>query len=274
MTFQALIPLSGYAGWTFLTRTRESQQEVHDNSPLISREVEYFKENISKISTAKELVKDRTLLKVALGAFGLDADLPNKAFVEKVLVEGSLLEDAFAHRLSDKRYLEMTVAFGFDLGTPRSKLSDFGDKIVKAYKGRQFEVAVGQANDSMRLALTVQRDLTDIANDDMTSNSKWFTVMGNPPLRSVFDTVFNLPSSFGALDLDRQLEVFQDRAERLFGSSDLTQFSDPEKQEDLIQQFLVRSQLNSINIGVQSGRAALSLLQNSRSYFSNSQQFF
>lgn len=264
MTFQALIPLSGYAGWTFLTRTRESQQEVHDNSPLVSREVAYFKENISKISTAKELVEDRTLLKIALGAFGLDADLPNKAFVEKVLGEGSLLEDAFAHRLSDKRYLDMTVAFGFDLGTPRLKLSDFGDKIVSAYKGRQFEVAVGQADEDMRLALTVQRDLTDIANNDMSENSKWFTVMGNPPLRSVFDTVFNLPSSFGALDLDRQLEVFQDRAEKLFGSSDPAQFSDPTKQEKLIQQFLIRSQLNNFSVGVQSGQAALSLLQSSR----------
>lgn len=266
MTFQAIVPVSGYAGWSFLSRTRDAQQEVHDQSPVVSREVEYFKENIGKISSARELVEDRTLLKVALGAFGLDADLPNKAFVEKVLSEGSIDDEAFSHRLTDKRYLEMTVAFGFDLGTPSTKLSDFSEKIISSYKGRQFEIAVGETDDNMRLALTVQRDLSEISGNDMSENSKWFTIMGNPPLRSVFDTVFNLPSSFGALDLDRQLEVFQERSGKQFGSSDPAIFSDPAKQEQLIQQFLIRSQIQTVNIGVQSGQAALTLLQSSRHY--------
>lgn len=247
-----------------MSRTRDAQQELHDKSPLIAREVVYFKENISKIETAEELVADRTLLKVALGAFGLDADLPNRAFVEKVLAEGSLEENAFSHRLSDKRYLEMAAAFSFDLGSPSTKLSDFGEKIVAAYKGRQFEVAVGEKDDDMRLALTVQRDLSKIAMDDMSENSKWFTIMGNPPLRRVFDTVFNLPVSFGALDLDRQLEVYQERSERLFDSSDPAQFSQENKRNNLIQQFLIRSQIQSFNVGVQSGQAALALLQYAR----------
>lgn len=264
MTFQPILPLTGYAGWSFLTRTREVQQEIHDQSPVVSREVEYFNDNISKISSAQELVEDRTLLKVALGAFGLDADLPNKAFIEKVLSEGSIDEEAFAHRLSDTRYLDMATAFKFDLGTPSTKISDFPGKIIEAYKGRQFEIAVGEEDEDMRLALTVQRDLTEISEDDMSENSKWFTIMGNPPLRAVFDIVFNLPTSFASLDLDRQLEVYQDRAERQFGSSDPSLFSDTEKQDELIQQFLIRSQIQSVDIGVQSGQAALTLLQNSR----------
>lgn len=272
MTFQAILPVSGYAGWTFLTRTQEAQQELHDNSPVIARETEYFRENIGKISTAQELVSDYTLMKVALGAFGLQDDLPNKAFIEKVLSEGSLDDEAFAARLTDKRYLTMTAEFGFDLTPPRTKISDFADKIIDAYEGRQFEVAVGEADDDMRLALTVKRDLTDIASDDMSENSKWFTIMGNPPLRSVFDTVFNLPSSFGGLDLDRQLEVFQERSERMFGSSDPSIFAEHEQSEELIKQFLIRSQIQTINVGVQSGQAALTLLQSvsaSQSLYSN-----
>ena len=226
--------------------------------------MKYFNENISKITSAKELVEDRTLLKVALGAFGLDADLPNRAFIEKILTEGSLDEDAFAHRLADKRYLEMAAEFGFDLETPSTKLTDFGETIVNAYQGRQFEVAVGEQDADMRLALTVQRDLSDIANDDMSENSKWFTIMGNPPLRRVFDTVFSLPRSFGALDLDRQLEVFKERSDRLFGSSDPAQFFQESKRDELVKQFLIRTQIQSINVKIQPGQAALSLLQNAR----------
>ncbi|WP_380055183.1 DUF1217 domain-containing protein [Falsihalocynthiibacter sp. SS001] len=237
---------------------------MHDSSPLIGREVAYFKDNIGEIATAHDLVNDRTVLKVALGAFGLEADLPNKAFVEKVLSEGSLDDEAFAHRLSDKRYLEMAKAFGFDMGVPNSAISNFGDRIATAYMGRQFEVAVGDADDDMRLALTVKREMPTISGSEISENSKWFTIMGNPPLRQVFDTVFNLPSSFAALDLDRQLEVYQEKAERQFGSSDPSIFVSEETQEELIKQYMIRSQLQAMNTNVQSGQAALTLLQSAR----------
>ena len=40
-------------------------------------------------------------------------------------------------------------------------------------------------------------------------NARWFGMMGNPPLRSVFETAMGLPSSIAQIDLDQQLEQFQ-----------------------------------------------------------------
>lgn len=260
--FQPIVPYGGMAGWTFLQRTQEAQQAAFDKSPVIKRDAEYFAENIAKVTSAEELVGDYRLLKVALGAFGLDDDLPNKAFIQKVLEEGSLDPESFANRMVDKRYLALTEAFGFDLGTPNTVMSEFPKGILDSYKTRQFEIAVGEQSTEMRLAMSLERDLSEIVTSSNSDNGKWYAVMGNEPLRQVFETALGLPSSLAVIDIDRQLEVFRDRAEAVFGDGEVSQFSDPEKVEDLNRLFLARSQINAGTTGMSSGNIALTLLQN------------
>ncbi|MCF6316051.1 MAG: DUF1217 domain-containing protein [Marinosulfonomonas sp.] len=261
--FQPVVPFGGFSGWSFLTRTLDNQKEAFANSSEIAREVDYFKENISKIQTAEDLVADRRLLKVALESFGLGEDINNKFFIRKVLEDGTSEDDALANRLSDKRYLEFSKAFGFgDLPAPNTVLSDFGSKITSAFKERQFEAAIGDQNEDFRLALGIERDLTDIAGKDLQEDTLWFTVMGNPPLRKVFETAFNLPESFGALDLDKQLETLKDKAQSAFGDSGIKQFASTEKLKDLTQLFLLRADVQALNLNLGSSQTALTLLQN------------
>lgn len=114
MTFSPIVMGSGMNGFSFITRTREQQQSTFDRSPAIDRDVQAFKTRIGSISTAEELVSDRSVLKVALGAFGLDDDINNRAFIQQVL-ESDLSDDrSFANRLGDKRYLAMARTFGFN----------------------------------------------------------------------------------------------------------------------------------------------------------------
>lgn len=261
MSFTPVIPFSGTAGWAFLQRTQEAQQAAFEASPAIQRDVDYFAENISKVETAADLVGDYRLMKVALGAFGLDEDLPNKAFIQKVLDEGSLDGESFANRMVDKRYLALTEAFGFDLGTPNTKLSDFPDEIIESYQTRQFEVAVGEQDEDMRLALGLSRDLGEIVDSDNTDNGRWYSVMGNEPLRQVFEAALGLPGETAALDIDDQVGIFREKAEALFGDGEVAQFSDPERLEELNRLFLVRSQIADGNVGMSSGTIALTLLQ-------------
>lgn len=264
--FQPVVPLGGFAGWSFLTRTLDNQKEAYAKSPEVTREVSYFKENISKVQTAEDLIADHTMLKVALEAFGLGEDINNKFFIRKVLEDGTLTDDALANKLSDKRYLKLSQAFGFgDFEVPSTVLSDFGEKITAAFKERQFEAAVGDQNEDFRLALGISRDLTEIANKDLQEDTLWFSIMGNAPLREVFETAFNLPSSFGSLDLDKQLETFKDKAKSTFGDGGIKQFASDEKQEDLTRLFLLRSDIKALDTNLSSSQNALSLLQNSSS---------
>ncbi|MGH1330246.1 MAG: DUF1217 domain-containing protein [Paracoccaceae bacterium] len=264
MSFQPVLPFGGYSGWAFLNRTRETQQEAFNTSSQMQRDTDYFAENISKVETAEDLVNNRRLLSVALGAFGLDDDINNKYFIQKILEDGSLDEGALANKLSDKRYLEFTRAFGFgDFDTPNTVLSTLPDEINSAYREKQFEIAVGEQNSDMRLALSLDRELGNIADLDTSVNGKWFTVMGNAPLRSLFEEAFGMPSSVGTLDIDRQLDIFKENAEKMFGTSDLSEINSAENKTDLVRNFLVRSEINATLSNYSPASAALTLLQSS-----------
>ena len=260
--FAPVIPGTGLVGWRFLQRTYDTQLETFTQSAQISRSTEYFQENIGSITSAEELVQDRRMLEVALGAFGLQDDIDNRYFIQKILEEGTTNDDALANRFSDERYKDFSAAFGLGPGET-SALSDpeFAASIITRFQANSFEVAAGEQDDTMRIALFAQRQLPDFAAEDISNDAKWFSVMGQPPLRAVFEKALNLPSAFGQVDIDQQLVVFKQRARVVFGSDDLNQFSQPDAVEDLVTKYIVRAQLEQFNANTSSASIALTLLQ-------------
>ncbi|WP_297615169.1 DUF1217 domain-containing protein [uncultured Roseicyclus sp.] len=259
---QPLIPLGGYAGWRFLSASLDSQMARFAQSPVAARDMEYFRQEIGNITSAEDLVSDFRLLKVSLGAFGLQDDLPNRAFIRKVLADGVVADGALANRLADKRYRAFSETFGFGGPLPpRTGLAGFADRILARFERQEFERAVGDQNPDLRLALGAARELPEIAARGLRDSTAWLTVMGNPPLRAVFETAFDLPKSVGTLDLDQQLKAFRNGAERRFGSSEFAQFSDPDRINDLIRGFTLRSEASFGPSPLTRGFAALTLLQ-------------
>ena len=264
MTFQPVIPLTGNAGWSFLARTRDVQETAFRSSAINQRETEYFRENIGKVTSAAELVSDRRLLSVALGAYGLDEDINNKFFIRKVLEEGTQNDGAFANRLSDKRYFAMAKAFGFDLTPPNTVLNSFADTTINAYLSRQFEVAVGNSDENMRLALGLERELQGLADRGLSDTAAWFTILGTPPLRRVFELAFNIPPQAAGIDVDRQFEMFRDASNRIFGTTSPKDYLSGERQEGLIRRFLLQADLAGGATSFSPGAVALSLLSAQR----------
>lgn len=261
MTFQPVLPLDGFVGWRFLQRTLEAQTDAHAKTPAAQRDETYVRENIGSIETAADLVADRRLLRVALTAYGLADDLPNRAYIEKVLESSTTEAGSFVNRLSDKRYHQMAKAFGFGDDIPsRSQLSGFADTLIQKFQDRSFEIAVGEQNDSMRVALSLDRDLGELAAQSSSEATKWYTILGTTSLRTVFETAYLLPSSFGTLDIDRQVEILQDRTERLTGSTSIGQFTDPEAREALTRRYMLAGQIQDIQ-SQSGGSSALTLLQ-------------
>jgi hypothetical protein len=264
MSYSPIIPLSGYAGWKMLERTMERQQATFVASASVQRSEEYFREKIGGVTSAEDLVADRRLLEVALGAFGLSDDLDNKFFIKKVLEEGTLSKDALANKLSDDAYANLAKAFGFgDYETPNTVMSDFADTILAKYETRQFEIAVGDSNESFRLALYAQRELATIAGKTSTETTKWYNILASEPLRAVFETAFGLPESIGTLDIDQQVRAFQKKADIYFGSSDPAQFVDLEKIEILVRQYILNDTIVNSENTMTGNSAALQILQGS-----------
>ena len=259
--FQPVIPLSGLAGWMFLQRTADSQTEAFNNSARIVRDTDYFETRIGQITSAEDLVEDRRLLRVALGAFGLQDDLNNRFLIKTVLEQGTESDSALANRLSDSRYAQISEAFGFgNAGGARNQDPLFGAEITAKFRARSFEVAVGEQNEAMRLGLNADRELAALTQTDGSEDTKWFRILGTPPLRTVFETALGLPQGFGQLDIDRQLEIFRDKSRSSLGLESVNDLADESARENLIRAFLVRDQLKSISFQ-SSTSIALTLLQ-------------
>lgn len=260
MSFQPLVPIGGYTGWKFLERTLVQQQQAFDESPTIKRVTENFREKISEIRTAEELVNDRDLLTVALGAFGLDDDISNKFFIQKILEEGTTDDDALANKLSDSRYAEFSKAFGFgDFSTPLTTTSIASEDIITRFERQSFEAAVGEQDNQLRLALNIGKALEDVTDSAKSTNAQWYALLGNAPLREVVQTALGLPTEVGSVDIDKQLETFKSRSESVFGTDQIADFSGKDLQEKLVRLFLLRSSLSE-STGYSSGNIALTLL--------------
>lgn len=260
--YQPVLISSGLVGWQFLQRTYDQQFAAFNQSTELKRDTDHFVENIGTITTAEDLVSDRRMLTVALGAFGLQDDINNRFFIEKMLSEGTTAPDALANRFSDSRYSDFSEAFGLGPGEiPGSLTPGFAENIVARFQANSFEIATGNQDETMRIALYGERTLPDVVGGAGSERQKWFSIMGQPPLRQMFETAFGLPSAFGQADIDFQLGVFQDRAERLMGVSDPAEFSDPEVLDRLVTTFLARSQLDASGAGASGAAIALTLLQ-------------
>lgn len=245
MSFQVLLPAGGLVGWSYLKKTADAQIARLSASAEVRREEAYFREKIASVGNAETLVSNRRLLKVALGAYGLEADLPNRYFIRKVLEEGTLRADALSTKLADKTYAALSAQFGFgDYTTPRTRLSDFPDKILDRYRRIEFEESVGEQDQNLRLALTADRKLSELAARSSSEKTKWYSILGDPALRRVLETAFGLPKAFGTLDLDQQLATMQAKTTTVFGFSDPARFSAAEDRDRLIRQFLMRGALS------------------------------
>lgn len=263
MSYTPQVPLSGIAGWRLLQRTQASQQAAFDQSAQIKADTAYFEKNIGSVESAADLMADRRLLKVALGAFGLDEWLDKKAFIRKVLEEGTTDPKALASRLSEPNFKKLSDAFGFgDAKGAQTAAEGFAAKITGAYKTRAFEAAVGATDENMRLALNFKREIADLAGAEGEKGGSWYSIIGSKTLGQVIQQAFGLPTkSFGALDVDRQRDILMKKCDAMFGSPDLSVFQDPAKVGKLIDRFLARAQLENGPTSTAVASPALTLLQ-------------
>lgn len=490
MSFQPVLPLSGFSGWRYLQSTLTTQQAQFAQTATQAADRTYFRENIASVQSAEELVSDYRLLRVALGAYGLQDDLPNKAFIQQVLEQGTDADTDLANRLADKSYRALADAFNFGAATEASspgqpsgmdrvinderyfrdtvtgmktvddllgdgralrvamaafdladdlpdrqflrdlfeggtsspsalanqldnpnyaalvdafeftedgesrtaepafasdllvgldrvgfakqleaaentfqdsigalqtlseianlglddrrgwvevvtdpalrtvfastfgqsrvfdrlsldqqistlkegvraafgetsiaqftdptRVSDmlslysdavafeedtfravevpgFAEQLLQRFDRQQFELAVGEQDSDLRLALNMSRELPDIASGGTTDTTAWLTILGSARLRSVFETAFAMPDAIATLDLDQQLTEFRNAAERVLGNSLVTQFNDPDAVDELIRAFTLQTQIAAGPSSLTRGASAITLLQN------------
>lgn len=261
MLYTPVIPATGIVGWNFLQSTYDRQFDAFTQDPQLERENEYFLENIGNVTTAEDLMKDRRLLQTALNAFGLGDEIYKGALIQRVLEDGTTADDNLASRLGDDRWVKFSESFGFGAGeTVQTGSPEAMRDLVFTGEVQAFEEAIGEQDQTMRFALYAQREVPLLAEEDFSTNTKIYNILGSPPMREYFETILNLPSSFGQIDLEQQLELMKDRLSQQFGSDDLSEILATQDIEDLTVTYLARAQIRDYEASQSAGSIALTLL--------------
>lgn len=265
MSAPVLIGGGGVSGWAVLTRTAARQKQLMAGSGQVRAMSDHFRNNIGKVRTAADLVGDYRLLNVALKAHGLEADQNNRFFIRKVLEGGTTDDKSLANRLSNKAYARLAESFGLASDGAVARFDPkFAERIVQQYVEREFEIRVGEGDQNLRLALNAERELAQLATGKTSTRTKWFEILGSPPLRKVFEGALGFHAqTYGKLPIDRQLEEFARATRRSFGSDDPAAFADPARRDQLIRRFLARADIGQMQASNRFS-TALQLLQAGR----------
>ncbi|MEX3007017.1 DUF1217 domain-containing protein [Hoeflea sp. TYP-13] len=191
--------------------------------PIVSRETEYYLENIGKVDSIDEFMADSRLYDYAMKAHGLEEMSYAKAFIRKVLTEGIDDSDSFANQLTDTRYRDFADAFNFARhGETATVFTKAQQGTVDKYLRQSLEEEAGNSNEGVRLALYFERLAPDISNA--------YEILADPALATVVRTALGLPDEFAYSDIDKQADYFKENI-------NFDDFKDPEKLNTLLQRF-------------------------------------
>ncbi len=257
--FQPAIPLSGIAGWKFLQSTYTRQLESYSDSPRIRNDRDYMLEKLSEPMSIDDLMADKRLLRVTMTAFGLAGEEWKGGFIRKALEEVADPESTFLARLNNTKYTNFAEALSPVDGKIIMSSSELA-KIAVNFEAESFQTAVGEIDDSMRLALNYQSEISEMVGTDSSDKTILYRILGDVPVRTVMETAFNLPDGLSSLDLDRQAEILEKQITSVLGISDLSDLSKPEVTEKMINRFLAMETIENGSTSYSPASAALTLL--------------
>ncbi|NNU17409.1 DUF1217 domain-containing protein [Parvularcula sp. ZS-1/3] len=187
------------------------------------REIQYFRENISKVATAEDLLADERLYRFALTAFDLESQVDSRALVKKVLDEGVDDENGLANKLVDKKFRDFAAAFRLaEDGDLKTRNPNFVDDVIEKFKRVKVEDGAGEDNIGVRLAAYFDRKANNL--------NSWFQILGDRALREVVFTALDLPDEMQKTNPDKLAEIFEKRLK-------LEDLNNPQERQKFIQRF-------------------------------------
>ena len=191
--------------------------------PDVSRDTAYYLAHIGKVTSVDDFLKDYRLFSYAMKAYGLSDMTYAKAFMRKVLTEGTLTSKSFANTLTDHRFADFANAFNFAaLGSAATQTNAAQSGTTSKYIQGVMEEDAGSQNEGVRLALYFTRQASSIKGP--------FSILSDKALTQVVQTALGMPPTTSAENIDTQAATLS----KLIKFSD---FQDPAKVNKFAQRF-------------------------------------
>lgn len=229
-------------------------------------DLDYFRNNFNLIDSNLDFVLDPKLMEITMSAFGIDGSRYGSTFFVNVILSDPSNSRSFVNVLGHEGFKEMAGVIGSyaSIGG-NTGLESFQNTVTERYKAKMFQIAVGDQDQSMRLAMYFRDEIGKIASGAAVADAGWYSIMGDTPLRTVLDGALGLPSQFAQLDVDDQVEVYKARARSLFGGDDPSVFLKAANVTRVIDLYLVGEAISQNPSGLTPGYGALTLMQSAAS---------
>lgn len=203
---------------TELTTVKETASEA----------ASYYQENIQAVETVDDLLSDRGIIDVVIGAFGLDETVSDD-FLKQIFDSDLSDPKSFVNQQSSNKWAELLASFNFDsegnltretLGTVQQRGETL--ETVNLYMRQTLEENEGESSEAVRLALYFERTAPTITDA--------YGIIADEALTEVFRTIFGYTDDFSNMDVDAQAKVINSQLE-------LSDLQDPKKLQRLIERY-------------------------------------
>jgi hypothetical protein len=199
-------------------------------SKSVTRETDYYLDNIGKVKTVDDLLENSRLYNFVVTAFDLTDMRSAKGLIRKVLEGGITSSTSLANTLRDRRYKTLATAFDFAAkGTETTSTTAARQGTVDRYIEIALETNAGKQNEGARLALYFRRMAPKV-----TSTTG---ILADKTLLGIVQTTFGLSKAMSFQPISQQVKLL----DRYLSVEDLR---DPDKLQKLIHRFTANYDAN------------------------------
>lgn len=197
--------MTTFTDYRLIARDMPSSLKRVAEDNVVSRDTDYYLENISNIDSIEEFLKDDRLFNYAMKAHGLEEMTYAKGLMRKVLEGGTDDDDALANKFADPRYKEFAEAFDFNThGDNATVFTSAQQGTADKYVQQTLEEEAGEDNQGVRLALYFERKIPEILAEHTSDTAIAFSILGDNALADVVRTALSIPSETAIADIDNQ----------------------------------------------------------------------
>lgn len=200
--------------------------EQGDSESLIKFGTLAYEQTLANVKTVDEFLADDSLVAYATTAFGVEPPgtaASAKSFLRRILTSDPNDADSFAASQTNSAWRELAAAFNFSAeGTVRVQTNEQAEATISSYLRQTIETQAGEENEGVRLALYFERKVPTITSA--------YSILADPALLKVAQTVLGLSTQTGNADIDVQAKYFESRI-------DIESLSKPEELKKFLTRF-------------------------------------
>jgi hypothetical protein len=222
--------IDNITGWALLQKNSAAIEKSYAVGSSSASDIAYFKSVAPTLTTPAKLLANYRALSFVATAYGLGTEVGQTAILQKLMTQDPTKATSLAQQLSDNNYRVFANALSTWTPPPFSKAAGINAAIA-GYQEHSFETSVGTDSPSLQSA----QYFTQTAKGATTI----YQLMSDPALLNVVTTALGIPSSFGNLSFQQQVNILTPRV-------DMKQFSTTAGVATFVNKYLAMDQINQI----------------------------